>query len=179
MNRCILVLLAVAGPGLVVTSWRANRAWSTCQQTLDREEERGQALDDAMRRQREFFTFQVAVMKQMRAGALHLSEATLCLHDYAALYHPRYLEDIDLLTAGRSLHEKVARNLAKSFLGTVPMTAPWMVDDAFHARIEQELDETLVKVHDDAGTRAQARHDLSRQLSSANGSIWTGTRNDW
>ena len=141
MHRGILVLLLTAGPALAATSWHTQRTWSHCQQMLSKEAHRCAMLDQAMRRQRQFFTFMVDIVEQVRDGVIHLSQATTRVHDYAAVHNPTFLEYLDLHEVGRTVHEKVARCLVRHFEETGPWNSPWTETTAFQLRMEQELDE--------------------------------------
>jgi hypothetical protein len=143
-NLAVLVLVTV-GAGAVGAAWYARHGGASWQAVVDREQRRGAQLDATLERCHAFNQFFEICLAEVVAGRMRLTEACRAIKDYAARHYPRYLENIDRMLPGRSIHEKLARQLADWLQTPSAFSRRHRADRRFPERLQRELAEALTQ----------------------------------
>jgi hypothetical protein len=141
LSALTVILLLAGFAGFAGAAWYQRQTeWSDAETIQQRERDRCCRLD-ALREQRDrLVAFCDQQVFALMTGRQHLAQACRNVEAYAAVHYPAFLDHVNDLGQGRTLREKVADNLLKTFL--TPAASGWQYDSALAWRMVLELNET-------------------------------------
>lgn len=138
-----MVLSAVAGiawQNYPEAHWTEMEVLSTCWNNTAQE---GAAIDAGWERNRNFKKHVNEVLDALWRGKLTLVQAADAIHGYAEQEYPVYLEALDLHLPGRTLHQKVARNIIRHFRMDLCSGNLRGVDEDFLQKLERDFEQAF------------------------------------
>lgn len=140
----VLLLSAVSAGAAWYTqryTQRSGEDWQAAISSLQRERDRGRQLDIQLRQQHDFAAYCQRRLFEMMIGRIRLVHACRDIERYARVHWPAFLERMEMLGKGRTLREKLAHNLAGSFLIRRSANSGWERDSTMTMRIVVEIAE--------------------------------------